>query len=59
MPSYRLYRLDRAGKIITAEWVEADDDASAEQHARDSGVPETLELWDRTRLVAKVEPRQN
>jgi len=31
LPSYRLYRLDGAGKIVGAEWIEAADDAAAEQ----------------------------
>ena len=31
MANYRLYRLDGAGKISSAEWLEAEDDADAER----------------------------
>ena len=55
MPSYRLYRLDGAGKIVAAGWIEADGDEEgvrqAEDEVRASGG--TYELWDRNRLVAK------
>jgi hypothetical protein len=56
LPSYRLYRLDGAGKIVSAEWVEAADDKAAETHARDLALPVTCEMWERNRLVARIEP---
>lgn len=56
MASYRLYRLDGTGKIATAEWLEATDDADAEQRARSLGLACTCEIWDRNRLVARLEP---
>lgn len=51
MPSYRLYRLDGAGKIMTADWLdaEADDDALRQANDRMDGNP--FELWDRNRLI--------
>ena len=51
MPAYRLYRLDGAGKIIGADWVEAEDDNAAlrEADARTSGGK--YELWQRARRV--------
>jgi hypothetical protein len=52
--NYRLYRLDGAGKIVSAEWLEADDDDHAERLARDSGTDGTCEIWQRNRLVARV-----
>lgn len=58
LPSYRLYRLDGAGKIVSAEWVEASDDAAAEKHARDRDLPVTSEIWERNRLVARIEPQR-
>ena len=58
LPSYRLYRLDGAGKIISAEWVEAADDEAAERHGRERNLPGTCEIWDRNRLVARIEPRR-
>ena len=56
MASYRLYRLDGTGKIATAEWLEATDDADAEHRARSLGRACTCEIWDRNRLVARLEP---
>jgi len=54
LPSYRLYCLDGAGKITTAE-LEAADDADAERQARDRKLGVTSEVWDRSRLVARIE----
>jgi hypothetical protein len=56
LPSYRLYRLDGAGKIVSAEWVEAADDDAAARHARERKLPVTCEMWDRNRFVARIEP---
>jgi hypothetical protein len=55
LANYRLYRLDGAGKISSAEWLEAADDAEAERQARDGNSGGVLELWDRNRLVARIE----
>ena len=56
MPSYRLYRLDGSGKIVSAEWVDAEDDEAAAQEARDRALPVTCEMWERNRLVARIHP---
>ena len=56
MPSYRLYRLDGAGKIISAEWVEADQDDRALDEARTRADGTRFELWDRKRLIAQIGP---
>ena len=56
MPSYRLYRLDGAGKIASAEWLEAADDGHAERHARELRLDAPCEVWDRKRLVVRIEP---
>lgn len=50
LPSYRLYRLDGAGKITTAEWIDADAVRAAEARAG-SG---KYELWDRRRLICRI-----
>ena len=59
MAFYRLYRLDGAGRIAAAEWLEADDDADARERAAQrcdgSGA---VELWARNRLVARIDPPQ-
>ena len=57
MPSYRLYRLDGAGKISTADWIHADDDHEARNQARDRADGAHYEVWERNRLVAR-EPGQ-
>ena len=56
MASYRLYRLDGAGRISTAEWVEADDDVAAKALAVELCTGGAVELWSRNRLVARVDP---
>ena len=54
--AYRLYRLDGAGKITSAEWIEAADDADAARQARRRADGGSCEVWDRNRLIARVEP---
>lgn len=54
MPSYRLYRLDGAGNIMTAEWVEADGDDDALEQARVRCKVGAYEVWERSRLVARM-----
>ena len=56
MASYRLYCLDGAGKITSAEWLEADGDAQALEQVRRRRLSLSCELWDRQRLVGKVGP---
>jgi hypothetical protein len=56
LPTYRLYRLDGAGKISTAEWIEAADDEQARLKAHESLNGANHELWDRNRLVGRVPP---
>jgi len=53
LPSYRLYRLDGAGKITNAEWVEApgDDDARSDARVLTAGC--SFELWEKNRLVER------
>ncbi len=53
-PRYRLYRLDGAGKISTAEWIEAerDDEAVSKLAALDEKGP--CELWEGRRMVIRI-----
>lgn len=56
MPAYRVYSLDPAGRIMSAAWVEADDDEGALQAARaqgDAGAP-ALEVWRGNRRIAVI-----
>ena len=56
MKNYRLYRIDGAGRISAAEWIEAADDRSAREQATSLCVRGgAVELWARDRLVARVE----
>lgn len=57
--NYRLYRLDGAGKIVGADWIEAADDEEASRQARDRTGSGTAELWDQKRLVLRVRPDGN
>lgn len=52
MRLYRMYRLDRAGGIVDAEIIAAEDDAGAMREAERLSAGEAAELWDRARLVA-------
>ena len=52
---YRLYRLDGAGKIMNAQWIEAGGDDDAQSQARKAALGDGFELWERKRLVARSE----
>lgn len=56
MPAYRLYRLDGAGSISKAEWLEAVDDDDAVRQVREANFSFASEIWDRNRRVARIEP---
>ena len=53
MPAYRLYRLDGAGKISSAVWLDADADDEALRQARQMVDGIDFELWERGRLVGR------
>jgi hypothetical protein len=56
LANFRLYRLDGAGKISSAEWLAADDDGHALELARDLKASTTLEIWNRNKLIGRVPP---
>lgn len=56
MGNFRLYRLDGAGKIASAEWLDADDEAQALDLARGLNATTTVEVWNRNKLIGRVEP---
>jgi len=58
LPDYRLYRLDGAGKISTAEWIDAADDDYAVRKAHERVDGDIWEVWDRDRLIAKITPSE-
>ena len=52
---YRLYRLDGAGRIRFADWIEAASDELAVAHARQAEHgAQTVEIWQQNRLVATL-----
>jgi len=55
LPAYRLYRLDGAGKIVSADWIEADADAEAARQAQELMDGHRFELWQRNRLLIPAE----
>ncbi|MEO6224653.1 MAG: hypothetical protein ABIO80_02200 [Sphingomicrobium sp.] len=52
--SYRLYRLDGAGKITAADWIDAFNDDDAVSAAREQCGDGRHELWERNRLVGEI-----
>ena len=58
LPTYRLYRLDGAGRISGAEWIEAADDEEARSKSRGQLGSGRYELWERYRLVERVTGEQ-
>jgi hypothetical protein len=51
-----LYRLDGAGKISNAEWVEASSDDDALTESRNRCGSGSFELWEKNRLVERFRP---
>ena len=58
MSSYRLYCLDGVGKVMSAEWIDADDDKAAVEAAMKFVDGYRYELWDRSRLVMQLDPKR-
>ena len=54
MPTYRLYRLDEAGKFGTGEAMDASDDYDAMDKARAVGHAFNCEVWLARRLIGRV-----
>lgn len=57
MAGYRLYRLDGASKVASAEWIDVDDDPAAIAVARERNDGYECELWQGRRLVARLDCR--
>lgn len=53
VPEYRIYHLDRAGRVSSADWLDADGDQAAIGAARDCNTLQ-CELWQGRRLVTKL-----
>ena len=58
LANYRLYCLDGANKVASAEWIEADDDEAAIEVARGMHEGQHCELWQGRRMVARLDLRR-
>ena len=54
--AYRAFKLDRAGRVFSAEIVPADDDTQARRRTRAMVEHDVIELWERTRFLGRFEP---
>lgn len=54
MPTYRLFKLDIAGKFTSSEELEAADDDQAISAARALEHPYICEVWLARRLIGRV-----
>ena len=54
--AYRAFKLDRAGRVFSAEIVTAEDDTQARRCARAMVEGDAIELWERTRFLGRFEP---
>ena len=58
MGTYRLYCLDGVGKVTSADWIEASDDDTAIEAAKEMMDGHPCELWERSRLVIRLERKR-
>ena len=56
--TYRLYCLDGVGKVMSADWIDAADDKQAVETAIQQVDGYAYELWERGRLVMRIDPRR-
>ncbi|MBE7246336.1 MAG: hypothetical protein INR63_15415 [Actinomycetospora chiangmaiensis] len=54
--AYRAFKLDRAGRVASAEIVAAEDDVQARRQVRAMAERNVVELWERTRFLGRFEP---
>lgn len=57
MSTYRAYHLDSRHRIVSGQWLEAENDAEAKEQAEnlcEEGAP-TIELWQAKRLVEEID----
>ena len=59
MTGYRLYCLDGAIQVTSAEWIDADDDKAAIEVAKELMDGQECEIWQGTRLVARLPRRRH
>lgn len=54
MTAYRLYCLDGANKVASAEWIDADDDHAALEAAKRMMDGQDCEVWQGARLIGRI-----
>jgi hypothetical protein len=60
MPNYRIYALDAYGQIYRpSEIITCETDEEAVEKAKSLADGRALELWQRDRRVARIEPRSS
>jgi hypothetical protein len=52
--SYRLYCLDGVGKVVSAQWLDVDDDDAAIEAAERQREGRSCELWHGQRLITRL-----
>lgn len=55
---YRLYCLDGANKVASADWIDADDDEAAIEAAKERHDGYECEVWQGQKLVARLDLRR-
>ena len=58
MSQYRLYCLNDAGRFSKSHEITAASDDGALAKARELKLPVACELWERDRLVGKLDPHE-
>ena len=58
MADYRLYGLDGVNKVASGEWFQAEDDQTAIEAAKAMMDGHDCELWQGSRLVARIEHKR-
>lgn len=58
MAQYRVYCIDGADKVASADWVEADGDEAAIEHVKERHDGYKCELWQGERLVERMDLRR-
>ena len=56
--NYRIYCIDGANKVASAEWIEADDDEAAIELVKERHDGYKCEVWDKDRLVERLDLRR-
>jgi hypothetical protein len=59
MRQYRVYCFAGTTRIVSADWIEAVNDAEAVQTAKNQEGWLGREIWDRNRLVGRIGPERS